>query len=198
MRTYDRHAVCAFRFTRAIWGGFSNFYPLECPIHAGPWLFHTAEALYQACKHPHRPDIQARIAHAPSPKAAKAIARAAPLGPGWDARRADAMRWVLRMKREAQPGPIDRWLDATGERPIVEVSVHDAWWGARPVGERYVGRNVLGRLWMELRQHVRESDPAARAPVWAGRLDLGPLSGAQAPVLAGSARWVSSLEGEGV
>ena len=59
--------------------------------------------------------------------------------------------------------------------------MHDAWWGARPVGERYVGRNVLGRLWMELRRHVRDSDPAARAHFWAGRVDLGGLSGAPVP-----------------
>ena len=187
MRSYDRHAVCAFRFTRAAWGGFSNFYPLAAPIHAGPWRFHTSEALFQASKFPHRPDIQSRIALAPSPRTAKAIARAAALGPGWDARRADAMRWVLRMKREAHPGPIDGWLDATDDRPIVEVSVHDTWWGARPVDERFVGRNVLGRLWMELRKHIRESDPAADARAWARRLPLGRLYGPPDPVRPGKA-----------
>ena len=46
-------------------------------------------------------------------------------------------------------------LAATGERPIVEVSTRDPWWGARPVAHRYEGNNVLGRLWMELRQQLR-------------------------------------------
>ena len=51
----------------------------------------------------------------------------------------------------------------TLNRPIVEVSTRDPWWGARPVAERYEGRNVLGRLWMELRQQLRDHDPAARS-----------------------------------
>ena len=58
------------------------------------------------------------------------------------------MRRVLRLKREADAAGIDAVLDATGERSIVEVSTRDPWWGARPVADRYAGRNVLGRLWM--------------------------------------------------
>ena len=79
------------------------------------------------------------------------------------------MRWVLRMKREANRDEIDALLAATGERPIVEVSTRDPWWGARPVADRYEGNNVLGRLWMELRQQFREDDPGA----WTGRIRIG-------------------------
>ena len=43
------------------------------------------------------------------------------IGPGWNARRVDVMRWVLRMKREANQAEIDAVLTATGDRPIVEV-----------------------------------------------------------------------------
>ncbi len=56
------------------------------------------------------------------------------------------MRWVLRMKREANAASIDAALAATGERAIVEVSTRDPWWGVRPDGDRYRGANVLGRL----------------------------------------------------
>ena len=95
---------------------------------------------------------------APTPRAAAAIGRTPGLGidPGWNAQRVDVMRWVLRMKREANRVAIDAVLAATGDRPIVEVSTRDPWWGARPVADRYEGRNVLGRLWMELRQQLRE------------------------------------------
>ena len=79
------------------------------------------------------------------------------------------MRWVLRMKRETNAAEVDAVLAATGERPIVEVSTRDPWWGARPVSDRYEGHNVLGRLWMELRQQLREDDPAARSRAWTGR-----------------------------
>ena len=72
------------------------------------------------------------------------------------------MRWVLRRKRETDRDEIDRVLTATGERPIVEVSTRDTFWGARPAGDRYEGRNALGRLWMELRRQLRENDPQPR------------------------------------
>ena len=87
------------------------------------------------------------------------------------------MRWVLRMKREANAAEIDAVLAETGDRPIVEVSTRDAWWGARPVADRYQGHNVLGRLWMELRQQLHEADPAARSSAWTGRIRVGCLAG---------------------
>ncbi len=178
MRTYIKEQACAFRFTKAAWGAFSNFQPLAVPILAGPWSFRTSEAAYQACKFPARPDVQQRIAEAPTPREAAAIGRTPGLGidPGWNARRIDVMRWVLRLKREANAAEIDAMLAATGERPIVEVSTRDPWWGARPVANRYEGHNVLGRLWTELRHQLRKDDPAARSGAWAGRIPVGCLA----------------------
>ena len=160
MRIYDRDEVCPFRFTREMWGAFSNFAPLAAPIAAGP-------------------AVQQRIASAPTARAAAAIGRgtAAGLDPDWNVRRVNVMRWVLRMKREANTGEIDAALAATGERAIVEVSTRDAWWGAKPVGGSYRGHNVLGRLWMELRLQLRDGDPVARAAAWTGRIRVGCLAG---------------------
>ena len=179
MRIYARNQVCSFRLTRAAWGAFSNFQPLAVPIAAGPWTFATSEHAYQACKFPARPDVQQRIAEAPTAREAAAIGRTPGLGidPGWNAQRVDVMRWVLRMKREANRAEIDAVLAATGNRPIVEVSTRDPWWGARPVADRYEGRNVLGRLWMELRQQLRDHDPAARSGAWLDRIRVGRLAG---------------------
>ena len=179
MRIYYRDQACGFRYTRTEWGVFSNFQPLAVPVAAGPWIFATSEALYQGCKFSAPPDVQQRIAEAPTPRDAAAIGRAPGLGidAGWNAQRVDVMRWVLRMKREANPAEIDAVLAATGGRPIVEVSARDPWWGARPVGERYEGKNVLGRLWMELRQQLRDGDPAARSDAWTGRIRVGRLAG---------------------
>ena len=184
MHIYAKDQSCGFRFTRATWGAFSNFQPLRAPIAAGPWKFFTSEAVYQAAKFGTRPDIQQRIAEAPSARDAAAIGRTPGLGidPGWNAQRVDVMRWVLRMKREANAAEIDAVLAETGKRPIVEVSTRDPWWGAQPVAERYEGRNVLGRLWMELRRQLRESDPRARSGAWAGRIRVGCLAhGADVP-----------------
>ena len=180
MRIYRRDEVCGFRFTNAPWGEFSNFAPLAVPIAAGPWQFRTSEALYQAAKFGAAPAVQRRIACAPTAREAAAIGRGenAGLDPDWNARRVNAMRWVLRMKREANAAGIDAALAATGARAIVEVSTRDAWWGAKPAGDNYRGENVLGRLWMELRQQLRDGDPAARAAAWTGRIRVGRLAGA--------------------
>ena len=172
MRVYARDEVCGFRFTRAAWGELSNFRPLSTPIPAGPWTFSTAEHLYQAAKFAARPDLQGRIAMTATAKEAIGGTGGASIDPGWDRMRIDAMRWVLRRKRE-----IDRILAATGERPIVEVSTRDAFWGARPAGDRYEGRNALGRLWMELRRQLRENDPRSRSSAWIGRIRVGRFAG---------------------
>ena len=70
-----------------------------------------------------------------------------------------------------------RPVAATGDCPIVEVSTRDPWWSARPVADRYEGRNVLGRLWMQLRQQLRDGHRAARSGVWLGRNRVGRLAG---------------------
>ena len=51
-----------------------------------------------------------------------------PLHAGWNAQRVHVMRWVLRMKREANPAEIDAVLAAPRDRPIVEISARDPWW----------------------------------------------------------------------
>ena len=179
MRIYPKDEACGFRLTRAAWGAFSNFQPLPIPIATGPWTFATSEHVYQAAKFGAHPDVQRRIAEVSTPREAAAIGRTPGLGidPGWNTQRVDVMRWVLRMKREANQAEIDALLAATGDRPIVEVSTRDPWWGARPVAERYEGRNVLGRLWMELRQQLRDHDPAARSGAWLDRIRIGRLAG---------------------
>ena len=67
---------------------------------------------------------------------------------------------------------------ATGDQSIVEVSTRGPWWGDRPVAERYEDKNVLGHLWMELRQQLRDGDPRARSGAWLGRIRVGRLAGA--------------------
>ena len=152
--------------------------PWPCPSPPAPGRSVTSEALYQACKFAAHPEIQQRIAEAPTPGQAAAIGRTPGLGidPGWTAQRVDVMRWVLRLKREANAAEIDALLAATADRPIVEVSTRDPWWGARPVAGRYEGRNVLGRLWMELRRQLRDHDPAARSGAWLDRIRVGRLA----------------------
>ncbi len=180
MRVYQRDDVCGFRFTNAPWGEFSNFAPLAVPIAAGPWTFATSEHLYQATKFAVAPEVQRRIACARSAREAAAIGRGTDLGmsPDWNARRVNAMRWTRRMKRAANSALVDAALAQSGDRPIVEVSTRDPWWGAKPTGATYLGHNVLGRLWMELRRQLRDGDPAALPDRWLSRIEVGRLADA--------------------
>ena len=167
-RTYLASEVCVFRFTRADWGLFSNFAPLPNAISAAGKTWPTSEHLYQAAKFRLSPAVQHEIAAAPSARDAAKLGRNRDNTPDadWMSRRTDAMRWVIRMKREANRELVDSALEQTARREIVEYSGHDAFWGAKPDGDWLVGRNILGRLWMELRQHIRDGDPRAEASAW--------------------------------
>ena len=184
MRTYLASEACGFRFSRAEWGEFSNFFPLPEPISAGPWTFATSEHLYQAAKFAVSPNIQAHIAAAPTARDAARIGRnpGLPADPLWTQQRVAVMRWVIRHKLETLPSLIRPLLERTGDLPIVEISNRAPFWGAaidkRPDGTVYHGRNVLGRLWMELRQHTRDRDPLALSSAWRGHILIGKLSSA--------------------
>lgn len=182
MRTYRASDACGFRFSRAEWGEFSNFCPLPKPIPAGPWLFPTSEHLYQAAKFAVSPNIQAHIAAAPTARDAARIGRnpGLPASPLWNGQRVHVMRWVIRRKLEALPALIEPVLERSGDRPIVEISNRDPFWGAaidkRPDGTVYRGCNVLGRLWMELRQHARDDDPQRHSNAWKPNIIIGKLA----------------------
>ena len=177
LRSYPKNDVCAFRFTNAEWGLFSNFAILAVPIPAGGCFFPTSEHLYQAAKFPGDAALQFRIAEQPTAARAARLGRtAAPLAPTWHRDRVDVMRWVLRRKREAHPERIDALLRRTGSRPIVEFSTRDDYWGAHAEASRYVGGNVLGRLWMELRHHAAAGHPDLASAAYADAGRLGALA----------------------
>ena len=67
------------------------------------------------------------------------------------------MRWALQVKLAQNWDKFGELLLLTGDRPIVEHSRRDPFWGAKPVDdETLVGTNALGRLLMELRKSVQD------------------------------------------
>jgi len=125
-----------------------------CKITLGSFQFRNAECLYQACRFPHLPDVQLKIAQEPSPMFAKGLARRhqAESREDWNCVRVSVMRWCLRLKLLQHPQTFGKTLLDTGEKPIVEMSPTDDFWGAKPVtATSLIGKNVLGRLLMELR-----------------------------------------------
>ena len=118
----------------------------------------TSEALYQACRFPHLADVQRLIIGQKSPMTAKMKSKVYrhQSRPDWNRVRVRIMRWCLRVKLAQNWNSFSKLLLQTGDRPIVEQSRRDDFWGARPVGEQtLVGMNVLGWLLMELRESIR-------------------------------------------
>jgi type I restriction enzyme S subunit len=157
VRTYDPTASVVFLKTNERFGGLSNMAP-GFPLRVNEVHIRTSEALYQACRFPHMPDVQRKIIDEHSPMTAKM--RSKPFlkdsRPDWDAVRVKIMRWCLRVKLAQNWREFGRLLLATGDRPIVEQSRKDDFWGAKVAEDgSLVGMNVLGRLLMELREQLK-------------------------------------------
>lgn len=159
VRTYSRAESVVFLKTDEPFGGLSNMAG-GYPIRVNGIRILTSEALYQACRFPHLPDVQRMIIGENSPMTAKM--RSKPYRKDsrqdWDRVRVRIMRWSLRMKLASNWSAFSELLLRTDDCPIVEQSRKDDFWGAKPVGDgsTLVGMNVLGRLLMELREQVKE------------------------------------------
>jgi len=159
VRTYSRAESVVFLKTDEPFGGLSNMAG-GYPIRVNGIRILTSEALYQACRFPHLPDVQRMIIGENSPMTAKM--RSKPYRKDsrrdWDHVRVRIMRWCLRMKLANNWSAFSELLLRTGDRPIVEESRKDDFWGAKAVGDgsTLVGMNVLGRLLMELREQAKE------------------------------------------
>lgn len=160
-RTYHRSQGIVFFKTREAFGQLSNMcsgYPLTVAGAVVP----SAEALYQACRFPHLPDVQKRIISQTSPMTAKMVSKPyrAQTRPGWDeGLRVAVMKWCLRVKLVQHWAEFGGILQKTGKLPIIEQSSKDPFWGAIPEqdGKELRGANVLGRLLMELREVLRNN-----------------------------------------
>lgn len=156
-RTYRAAECVSFRSTRAKFGGLSNMAG-GFPLRVNGTLVPSAEALYQACRFPLKPDIQRLIIEQKSPMTAKMVSKPhrGETRPEWMQIRVRVMRWVLRVKLAMHWPEFGGLLLATGDKPIVEDSRRDDFWGAlRQEEGTLVGMNVLGRLLMELREELK-------------------------------------------
>ena len=157
MRTYDRISSVVFFKTKETFGGLSNMAG-GYPLRVNGIRILTSEALYQACRFPHLADVQRLIIGQKSPMTAKMKSKLYRhrSRPDWNRVRVSTMRWCLRVKLAQNWDSFSKLLLQTDDRPIVEQSRRDDFWGALPVGERtLVGMNVLGRLLMELRESLQ-------------------------------------------
>lgn len=161
LRTYQRAEAVVVYKTKENFGGLSNMasgYPLV--VNSVPFL--TTEALYQTCRFPSLPEVQREIIIQKSPMTAKMKGKPhrSNTRPDWDSVRFKIMRWCLRVKLAQNYNNFGNLLLSTGEKPIVEQSRNDDYWGAKVMdGDMIlIGQNILGRLLMELRERLRQED----------------------------------------
>ncbi len=163
IRIYERSKSVVFLKTNDAFGGLSNMAG-GFPLYVQGVRILTAEALYQACRFPHLPEVQRLIIGQNSPMTAKMKSKPyrKDSRPDWDRVRTKIMRWCLRVKLAQNWANFSELLLETGDRPIVEESRKDDFWGAKPVEDgALIGMNVLGRLLMELRESVKTQGRAS-------------------------------------
>ncbi len=131
----------------------SNFSAFQVAVFGA--VFPTSEHAYQWSKFVAGADpaVAFRIITAPSAHQAFKLAEKYKdrRRPDWDAVKIGVMRDILRAKVQ-QHEYVRRKLLDTGDRELIEDSWRDDYWGWGPNRD---GQNMLGKLWMEVRDEIR-------------------------------------------
>lgn len=145
---------CAvFRKTKEQYGALSNMCA-GFPLIVNDIRIKTSEALYQALRFPHLPDVQKAIIAENSPMSAKFIAKKyyPESRIDWTKIKIDVMRYCLHLKLFQNQDIFTGVLQSTGDKQIVEYSTKDDFWGAKEFdANQLCGSNILGKLLVELR-----------------------------------------------
>ncbi|MEQ8790188.1 MAG: NADAR family protein [Pirellulaceae bacterium] len=132
------------------YGEFSNFAHFPILLKGKRWP--TSEHYFQAQKfenQQHREEI--RKAKTPMLAARLGRDRKKKLRRDWEAVKDNVMRDAVRAKF-TQHAELRVLLLGTGEAKLIEHTTNDSYWGDGGDGS---GRNMLGRILMEVRQHLR-------------------------------------------
>ncbi len=140
-----------FYSTADAFGGFSNF--AAYPVKIGKKTWPTTEHYFQAQKF-HDAGHSEKIRKAGSPMMAARLGRdrKAPLRKDWEAVKIGVMRQAL-LAKFTQHAELKELLLSTGNRRLIESTPNDDYWGDGGDGS---GKNMLGRLLMEVRSQLRE------------------------------------------
>jgi ribA/ribD-fused uncharacterized protein len=135
------------------YGCFSNFSPHGFTLDEIWWP--TSEHYFQAQKFVGTPYFE-RICRASSPQQAADLGRQRdfPLRPDWEQVKDDVMRKAVLRKFETH-AEIRVILLSTGDEELIENTTYDYYWGR---GTNGTGRNMLGKILMEVRQLLRVRD----------------------------------------
>jgi len=140
-----------FYSTADEFGDFSNF--AAFPIRLDGEVWPTSEHYFQAQKFNDRAQRR-RIRKAATPMIAARLGRdrSQRLRRDWESVKVDVMRTAVRAKFE-QYADLRELLLSTKDEEIVERTANDSYWGDGGDGS---GKNMLGRILMEVRNDLRE------------------------------------------
>ncbi len=118
--------------------------------------FYTSEAAYHWEKFPTSTQVRSHVQYAPSAHEAFKVAERHKdiRRPDWDSVKVGIMKQILYAKAE-QHEYVRRKLLETGRRELIEDSWRDDYWGWGPNKN---GINMLGKLWMEIRDELRNQN----------------------------------------
>lgn len=114
----------------------------------------TVEHAFQSVKfEQHAPEYAEKIRQASTPAKAKTLGRSRKyrINDNWNEKRVHVMHKLLCAKLGANPELIEK-LHATGDEEIGEANPFDYFWG---LGESGTGKNVMGKLWVSIREDLR-------------------------------------------
>jgi len=134
------------------YGGFSNFSRHGFELDGKYWK--TSEHYFQAMKF-EGTEYEDKVREARSPKEAANLGRRRdfPLRKDWEAIKDDVMREAV-LKKFQTHDELSELLRATGDEDIVENAPSDYYWGC---GQDGSGKNMLGKILMEVRDKLNES-----------------------------------------
>ena len=133
------------------YGEFSNFAEYSVTIKKKRWP--TSEHYFQAQKFKDKKDQEAiRKANSPMLAARMGRDRKRNLRRDWESSKVNVMREAV-LSKFTQHEDLRELLLSTGDARIVEHTENDDYWGDGGNGR---GKNMLGRILMDVRQTVRD------------------------------------------
>lgn len=152
-----RKKMITFRKVNEAYGWLGNMSPYSV-LHEGK-TYRTTEALFQALRFDDESIIEL-IRSQKSPMAAKMVAKphkSKMIIEKFSNQDIENMRLCLRLKLAQHP-ELKTLLLATNDEQIIEDTTNRhrvCPWGAKLKNGKWIGENLLGKLWMQLRTELR-------------------------------------------
>lgn len=165
MNNETKYNEIAFTKVKLPFGWLGNMAPF--PIIFENIEYKTTEALFQALRFKGYPEIQEKIRNEKSPMSAKLVAKAHVSfleQSGFEMmgeQDVKNMRLCLKLKLDQHPELKQQLIDTQNSLIIEDCTSRPQgsgiFWGAAKQNDKWFGKNVLGELWMELRNDLINS-----------------------------------------